>query len=200
MVVEPHVALPGVQMAFRGTDGPALAVEQVARLPPVAEHDSIGRLLYLAFRVAADRRPFGVVGRVMSRQAPLVRAIPVAIHGIGALRVLDRPALDRVGRTREQLLILHVRHQDGGPSQPFAHPISPPRHVALVVVLRIHHRPEAQLAQVADACGLPRLLPGLGEDRKEDGSKNGNDSNHNEQLNQCEGSSSHRELLSITVG
>src|SRR6266851_2680576 len=87
VVVEPHVALPGVQMAFRSADGPALAVEQVARLPAVAEHDRIGRLLYLALRVAAGRRPFGVVGGVMARQAPLVRAIPVAIHGIGALRV-----------------------------------------------------------------------------------------------------------------
>lgn len=68
----------------------------------------------------------------------------------------------------------------------------------VVPILHILVEGKADLAQVGEARRLPRLFPGLGEDREEDRRENRNDRHDHEQLDQCEramGIASFHELM-----
>ena len=56
-----------------------------------------------------------------------------------------------------------------------------------VVVVLVHHRREADLLLVREAGGLLRRLLGLGEHREEDGGEDGDDRDHDEELDEGEG-------------
>jgi len=58
--------------------------------------------------------------------------------------------------------------------------------VCLVVVLRVLDLGQAELLEVGLAGGAAGVLAHLLEDRKQDGGKNGNNGNHDEQLDERE--------------
>jgi len=112
------------------------------------------------------------------------------VHAVSRIRVVLIPVERTTSGSRaagalHDLLVLDVG-LDASPPGFTASGIGQEVREHLVVVLRVHQLAQNQLLDVREATRLARLLARAGEDREEDRRQDGNDGDHNQQLNERE--------------
>ena len=110
----------------------------------------------------------------------LCRATQQTVHDISSTRKLITAGPRRGRRTR-------IRpHQVAGPARRIVGAGGIQRRQEIVVVAEILRESHPQLFEIVDADGSPGLVARLVQRGQQHGSKNGNDSNHYQKLNQRE--------------